>query len=159
MATWRLPSAPICPDIKELSTEWLRNHSAPRGMIDLLVGGFPCVGFSLLGKQEGFKEAQSGLFSHMLRLVDELMPALVFVENVPAVLKLGMSQDNILCLCVHCTCATNYLLRLVADCTGAVNYDEEERRQKKKFKPGQENKTTSELKADGGEYCGRGGVL
>jgi hypothetical protein len=53
--------------------------------VDMIVGGFPCVGFSNLGKQEGFKEAQSSLFFEMMRLVKKIQPTFVFMENVPPI--------------------------------------------------------------------------
>lgn len=41
-----------------------------------------CVGFSNAGKRQGFENAQSGLFAHVVRLVKEIQPKCVFMENV-----------------------------------------------------------------------------
>jgi hypothetical protein len=103
MAAGRLPTAPICPDVRMLSAKWMREHAGVRRRgqrrstphVDLLAGGFPCVGFSMLGKQQGFDEAQSGLFSEVLRLVDELAPPLLFLENVPAILHLPGAMTRV----------------------------------------------------------------
>ena len=52
-----------------------------RGMIDLLAGGVPCPPFSIAGKQLGADDERD-LFPHMLRLVEEINPKVVMIENV-----------------------------------------------------------------------------
>ena len=52
-----------------------------RGKIDLLSGGVPCPPFSLAGKQLG-KDDERDLFPEMLRLVGEIQPRVVMIENV-----------------------------------------------------------------------------
>lgn len=49
--------------------------------IDLLAGGVPCPPFSIAGKQLG-KEDERDLFPQALRLVDEIRPSAVMLENV-----------------------------------------------------------------------------
>lgn len=51
------------------------------GKIDLLAGGVPCPPFSIAGKQLG-KDDERDLFPQMLRLVDEINPRIVMIENV-----------------------------------------------------------------------------
>lgn len=70
----RLPTVPIHDDVREVTY-------AP-GEIDMIVGGFPCVGFSALGKRKGTEHEGSGLVSEILRLVADAKPSLVFMENV-----------------------------------------------------------------------------
>lgn len=74
----KLPRAPIHPDVTKLA-------SPPPA--DMVVGGFPCVGFSSLGKLEGLKQVQSGLFYEMLKVVDASGADAVFLENVPGVVN------------------------------------------------------------------------
>ncbi len=50
--------------------------------IDLLVGGSPCQGFSLLGNQLNFTDGRSKLFFEYLRLLQELKPKYFILENV-----------------------------------------------------------------------------
>ncbi len=50
--------------------------------IDLFVGGSPCQGFSLMGKQLNFNDDRSKLFFEYLRLKDELKPKWFILENV-----------------------------------------------------------------------------
>jgi site-specific DNA-cytosine methylase len=54
---------------------------------DILCGGFPCTGFSQSGRRTGFEDPQSGLFYDLIRVVECYAPPLVFMENVPHVLK------------------------------------------------------------------------
>lgn len=49
--------------------------------IDMITGGFPCTGFSIAGKRNGFEHAESGLFSEVVRITREYMPKFVFLEN------------------------------------------------------------------------------
>ncbi len=84
-----IPKAPICHDVHELNKTWLQTHN-PSACPKMVVGGFPCVGFSPHGKQLGFKEKQSNLFYEMLRVVDDFQIEYVFMENVPGILRLGM---------------------------------------------------------------------
>ena len=55
-----------------------------RGSVDLITGGFPCTDLSLAGKREGLGGGRSGLWSHFARIIEEVQPRLVFIENVAA---------------------------------------------------------------------------
>ena len=61
------------------------------GQIDLLAGGVPCPPFSIAGKQLGADDERD-LFPQMLRLVDEIKPRVVMIENVRGFL--GKQFDN-----------------------------------------------------------------
>jgi DNA (cytosine-5)-methyltransferase 1 len=50
--------------------------------VDLICGGFPCQDLSVAGKGAGINGSRSGLWREFARVVDELDPALVVVENV-----------------------------------------------------------------------------
>jgi site-specific DNA-cytosine methylase len=55
------------------------------------VASHNCIGFSNMGKREAFDNAQSSLFYHILRLIDEFKrPPFVFLENVPPIVTMGM---------------------------------------------------------------------
>ena len=62
-----------------------------RGEIDLLAGGVPCPPFSIAGKQLGADDERD-LFPQMLRLVEEIVPKVVMIENVRGFL--GKQFDN-----------------------------------------------------------------
>lgn len=50
--------------------------------IDLLIGGSPCQGFSMSGKQLNFDDPRSALFFEFVRLLEEVNPTYFFLENV-----------------------------------------------------------------------------
>ncbi|MCM1029443.1 MAG: DNA cytosine methyltransferase [Pseudoflavonifractor sp.] len=56
-----------------------------RDRIDLLAGGVPCPPFSVAGRQLG-NEDERDLFPEMLRLVNEINPRAVMIENVRGLL-------------------------------------------------------------------------
>ena len=57
-----------------------------KGKIDLLAGGVPCPPFSIAGKQLGADDERD-LFPEMLRLVGEIQPKVVMIENVRGLLS------------------------------------------------------------------------
>lgn len=78
------PAAPIYPDIKELNGNDFKE-------IDLLTGGFPCQDISVAGKGAGIHASRSGLWFEMHRLISEVRPRFVLVENVPALTFRGLN--------------------------------------------------------------------
>lgn len=58
------------------------------GEIDLIAGGPPCQGFSLIGKRLVDDERNQLVF-HFFRLISELQPRYFIMENVPGMLKGG----------------------------------------------------------------------
>lgn len=86
-----LPSAPISSDVRALDAAWLASNVAGMTSVDMVVGGFPCVGFSTSGLRKGFENEQSGLFQEVLRILDEFSPRFVFLENVQNILSIGMT--------------------------------------------------------------------
>jgi DNA (cytosine-5)-methyltransferase 1 len=64
-----------------------RNVLAP---VDVICGGFPCQDLSYAGKGAGLSGARSGLWFEFARIVRELRPRFVVVENVPALLARGL---------------------------------------------------------------------
>ena len=49
---------------------------------DVLVAGFPCQPFSIVGRQKGFKDPRGNLFFEISRIIDLKRPSIVFLENV-----------------------------------------------------------------------------
>lgn len=63
------------------------------GSVDALVGGFPCQDVSLAGRRAGLAGKRSGLFFEFARLIDELAPRWVVIENVPGLLSSNGGRD------------------------------------------------------------------
>jgi DNA (cytosine-5)-methyltransferase 1 len=66
-----------------------RLHLEP---VDILSGGFPCQDISNAGKRAGIDGERSGLWSEYARIIRELRPRYVVVENVAALLGRGMGR-------------------------------------------------------------------
>lgn len=54
-----------------------------RGVVDIVSGGFPCQDISSAGKGAGIDGARSGLWREMSRIIGEVRPRFVLVENSP----------------------------------------------------------------------------
>lgn len=65
----------ICEDVHDF------DGTQYSGQVDLLSGGVPCPPFSVAGKQLGADDERD-LFPQMLRLVGEIKPKVVMIENV-----------------------------------------------------------------------------
>ena len=61
-----------------------------RGCCDILCGGFPCQNCSPLGNREGIRGEKSGLWKEFARIIGEVQPEEVFVENSSDLIKLGL---------------------------------------------------------------------
>lgn len=55
-------------------------HDIPE--FDVLVAGFPCQPFSIVGRQKGFEDPRGNLFFEISRIVDIKRPRVIFLENV-----------------------------------------------------------------------------
>ncbi len=60
--------------------------------VDVIAGGFPCQDISYAGRGAGLDGERSGLFFEAVRLVCELQPRVVILENVAALLARGLDR-------------------------------------------------------------------
>ena len=82
-----LDAAPIFEDVRTF------RGTSLRGSIDVVSGGFPCQDLSVAGKQAGIEAgARSGLWKEFARIIREVAPRFVCVENVPGLLFSGMGR-------------------------------------------------------------------
>ena len=79
------PDVPCFDDVTTLTGEQV-------GPVDVICGGFPCQDISFAGKGAGLAGERSGLWREYARLVRELRPAFVIVENVAALLGRGLGD-------------------------------------------------------------------
>ena len=87
IADGSLDDAPLWDDITTFDgIEW-------RDKIDLLSGGFPCQDISIAGQGAGIdRGTRSGLWAEMFRLICEIRPRVVFVENVSGIFVRGLGR-------------------------------------------------------------------
>lgn len=62
-----------------------------QGRIDVISGGFPCQDISSAGKGAGITGERSGLWREMARIIGEVQPRYVFIENSPMLRTRGLS--------------------------------------------------------------------
>ncbi|MDN8247170.1 DNA cytosine methyltransferase [Acinetobacter baumannii] len=63
-----------------------------RGIVDVISGGFPCQDISSAGKGAGIEGKRSGLWAEMARIIGEVRPSYVFVENSPMLVSRGLTR-------------------------------------------------------------------
>lgn len=74
------PKVPCYHDVRELTADTLSRDGIA---VDVITGGFPCQDISAAGKRAGINDGtRSGLWSEIVRLVGEIRPRFVIVENV-----------------------------------------------------------------------------
>ena len=79
----RFPGVPHHADVRDMTL--------PPG-IDLVTAGFPCQDLSQAGQTRGIEGGNSGLVTHVFRMLDETFVPWVFIENVPFMLQLARGE-------------------------------------------------------------------
>ena len=74
----RFPSIQIYDDVTTLTANQLDS-------IDLLLGGFPCQDVSIVGGQKGIGGTKTPLVKHIFRLVEDVQPDWILLENVQSI--------------------------------------------------------------------------
>lgn len=69
----------------------IRTYKNPP-FVDIISGGFPCQDISIAGKGVGIIGERSGLWSEMFRIVREVRPSYVLIENSPMLAVRGFEQ-------------------------------------------------------------------
>jgi len=82
MADKTLDAAPIWSDVAAFDgSRW-------NGIVDSVAFGFPCTDISVAGQQKGIKEGtRSGLFFEACRIIRQVRPRYLFIENVTGLLS------------------------------------------------------------------------
>jgi DNA (cytosine-5)-methyltransferase 1 len=79
-----LESFPIWDDVQTFDGKpW-------QGIVDVVSGGFPCQDISVSGTGSGIDGERSGMWKQMARIISEVRPKYVFVENSPALTSRGL---------------------------------------------------------------------
>ena len=83
METSRLDKAPVWDDLTTF------DGIAWRGRVDLITAGFPCQPFSAAGQRKGVDDDR-WLWPAIGRIIRDVGPSLVFLENVPGLVQHGL---------------------------------------------------------------------
>lgn len=79
-----LPPFPIWDDVRSFDGKpW-------RGLVDVVSGGFPCQDISKAGTGDGLEGERSGMWKEMARIIGEVRPRYVLVENSPILTSRGL---------------------------------------------------------------------
>jgi DNA (cytosine-5)-methyltransferase 1 len=80
-----LPTFPIWSDVCSFDGRpW-------RGLVDVVSGGFPCQDISAAGTGAGIDGERSGLWREMARIIGEVRPEEVYLENSPLLVGRGLA--------------------------------------------------------------------
>ena len=81
-----LPPFPVWDDVRTFDGRpW-------RGRVDVVSGGFPCQDISAAGKGAGIDGERSGMWAEMARIIGEVRPRHVLVENSPMLTSRGLGR-------------------------------------------------------------------
>jgi DNA (cytosine-5)-methyltransferase 1 len=84
------PSVPIFDDVRTLTKKSLSTRGITS--VDIIAGGFPCQDISRAGNRIGINGERSGLWREMHRIVCDVRPRFVLVENVADLLARGLGD-------------------------------------------------------------------
>lgn len=90
---WQVEIDPVCravladrfPDARQYE-DVRRCGASNLCAVDVITGGFPCQDVSAMGKRRGLEGERTGLFFEVARILDELRPQWVVLENVTGLL-------------------------------------------------------------------------
>ena len=85
METGQMVPAPVWTDLKTLPVDCFRDR------IDLLVGGYPCQGFSTSGLRKGSEDPRY-LWGYIRGHIESIRPVRCFFENVEGHISLGLRE-------------------------------------------------------------------
>lgn len=118
----------LCKSVTETTGEEIRALSAIGSRdVDVVFGGPPCQGFSLMGKRN-VSDSRNSLVFHFLRLVLELQPKYFVMENVKG-MTMG-KQQQVLQQIMHHFQAHNYQVQENYQILNAANYGVPQNRQR-----------------------------
>lgn len=80
------PDVDLHEDVRDVGSDEL-------SPAELICGGFPCQDLSVAGKREGLAGERSGLWHEFRRVVGDIAPRWVLIENVPGLLSSNGGAD------------------------------------------------------------------
>jgi DNA (cytosine-5)-methyltransferase 1 len=100
----------FCGDVAEVNARSLPDH-------DILVGGFPCQGFSRANIHRVDGDNRNNLYRHVIRILTEKKPPFFLLENVKGIISLNSGKDfsEIIACLKECNYEVNYSVFNAAD--------------------------------------------
>lgn len=95
----------VCGDISKVDVETIPDS-------DVILGGFPCQGFSLSGPRK-IDDSRNGLYKHYVRIVAAKQPKIFVGENVKGLLTMGNGQIIDAIIDEFSSCGYNVFYKLV----------------------------------------------
>lgn len=94
---WQVEIDPYCRRVLEKHWPGVPKHDDIRTFtdipcVDVIIGGFPCQDISIAGAGRGLGGERSGLFYEAMRVVREVGPKFIVLENVSALLTRGLDE-------------------------------------------------------------------
>jgi DNA (cytosine-5)-methyltransferase 1 len=96
---WQVEIDPFCRRVLEKHWPDVRRFEDVREVgqhnleaVDLICGGFPCQDLSIAGRRAGLEGERSGLWFEFARIIRQIRPRWVVVENVPGLLSIDNGQ-------------------------------------------------------------------
>ena len=84
----------ICTDLTKILPSQLESiYNIKKDMVDIIVGGPPCQGFSMAGKRD-VKDPRNSLFMEFVKYLDYFEPRAFIMENVMGILSMKNSKDE-----------------------------------------------------------------
>jgi len=90
MSTNDIQKAPIVSDVREM--EKIKSIIGLSD-VDLMLSSSSCVGFSSAGSRRGLENEETAFMLDTILLVDQIRPKMVFMENVPGIVKINNGSD------------------------------------------------------------------
>lgn len=75
----------VCADVKDIESSQIPN-------CDVVIGGFPCQGFSVANMKRSETDQRNQLYEELLRVVRDKGPRYFLAENVKGILSLGKGK-------------------------------------------------------------------
>lgn len=75
----------VCEDVSKIPSSEIPNH-------DILIGGFPCQGFSVANTKRGEHDERNKLYLELLRVLVDKQPKFFLAENVKGILSLKQGK-------------------------------------------------------------------
>jgi DNA (cytosine-5)-methyltransferase 1 len=70
-----------CADIRQIPSEAIPDH-------EILMGGFPCQTFSIVGQRKGLEDPRGRLYFEMARILKDKKPKAFIAENVKGLMNI-----------------------------------------------------------------------